>query len=218
MISGVPQGSILGPLLFLIYINNLNAGLSSSVRLFTDDYAIFRVITNTKDCDDLQADLNRLYYWTQLWQLSLNQSKCKLMRITNKRKQFHYTYSLNSTPLEWVDTFRYLGVRINTKLTWTDHVSEVRKKTTRVLNLLRRAMQGCSKQAKARAYVALARLHLETCSPVWSPYQKGARDDLEKVQKCATKWICAKWDKANYCWTKTYEECCSGPQCIRDIC
>ena len=93
VISGVPQGSILGPLLFLIYINDLNASLSSTVHLFADDWAIFRVITNTKDCDDLQADLNQLYYWTQLWQLNLNQSKCKVMRITNIRKQFHYTYT-----------------------------------------------------------------------------------------------------------------------------
>ena len=114
------------------------------------------------------------------------------MRTTNKRKQFHYTYSLSSVPLEWVDTFRYLGVRVNTKLSWTDHVSEVRMKATKVLNLLRRAMQGCSKQAKARAYIALVYPLLETCSPFWTPYQKGARDDLEKVQKCAAKWICAK--------------------------
>ena len=82
-------------------------------------------------------------------------------------------------------------------------------KATRVLNLLRRAMQGCSKQAKARAYIALVRPHLETCSQVWTPYQKGAQDDLEKVQKCAARWICAKWDKVNYCWIKTYDECCS---------
>ena len=60
---------------------------------------------------------------------------------------------------------------------------------THVLNLLRRAMQGCSKQAKAKAYIALVRPHLETCSPVWTPYQKGAQDDLEKVQKCAARWI-----------------------------
>ena len=70
-------------------------------------------------------------------------------------------------------------------------------------------MQGCSKQAKARAYTALVRPHLKTCSPVWTPYQRGVLDDLEKVQKSAARWICAKWDNANYCWTKTYEECCS---------
>ena len=69
-------------------------------------------------------------------------------------------------------------------------------------------MQGCSKQAKARAYTALVRPHLETCSLVWTPYQRGALDDLEKVQNSAARWICAQWDNANYCWTKTYEECC----------
>ena len=111
--SGVPQGSILGPLFFLMYVNDINVELNSSVHLFADDCAVFREVTCVKDCDGLQADLNRLYYWTQLWQLSLNQSKCKVMRITNKLKKIGYTYSLNGVPLEWVDTFRYLGVRIN---------------------------------------------------------------------------------------------------------
>ena len=108
-----PGPCILGPLLFLVYINDLNAGLSSSVRLFADDCAICRVINNKKDCDDLQADLDRLYNWTQLWQLNLNQSKCKVMRITNKRKKFHYTYHLNTAPLKWVDTFRYLQAHMD---------------------------------------------------------------------------------------------------------
>ena len=115
------------------------------------------------------------------------------MRITNERKRF--LYSLNSSPLEWVDTFRYLGGGENAKLTWKHHVS-----------------------AKARGYIVLVCLHLETCSPVWAPYQKGAQDDLEKVQKCAARWICAKWD--NYCWSKTYEKCHSDlnwATCIRDI-
>ena len=74
------------------------------------------------------------------------------------------------------------GVRINTKLTWKHHVL-----------------------AKARAYIVLVCLHVETCSPVWAPYQKGAHDDLEKVQKCAARWIRVKW--GNYCWSKTNEEC-----------
>ena len=76
-----------------------------------------------------------------------------------------------------------------------------------MLNLLRRSMYGCSEQAKARAYTALVRPQLETCSPVWSPYQKGAQDDLEKVQKRAARWICARWDRTNHQWSKSYEEC-----------
>ena len=99
--SGVPQGSVL----FLMYINDIDVGLSSSVRLFADECAVFRVITCKMDCDALQSDLNRLNHWTQLWQLTSNQSKCKVMRITNKRNKIHYTYSLNNASLEWVDTF-----------------------------------------------------------------------------------------------------------------
>ena len=155
MTSAVPQGSILGPLHFLIYVNYIDVGLGSSFRLFADDCVIFSTISRTNDCEDLPSDLNRLCYWMQLWQLGLNQSKCKVMRITNKRKKFHYTYSLNSARLEWVDTFKYPGVRINSRLTWKDHVLDVRMKATRLLNLLRRNMQGCSKQAKARVLLHL---------------------------------------------------------------
>ena len=205
--SGVPQGSVLGPLFFLVFVNDIDGGLTSSVRLFADDCAIFRVVSSKQDCDGLQADLDQLYRWTQLWQLSLNLSKCKAMRITNKRATIEYTYKLNNVLLEWVDTFKYLGVKFNTKLTWTDQVTEVKLKATRMLNLLRRSMYGCSEQAKARAYTALVRPQLETCSPVWSPYQKGAQDDLEKVQKRAARWICARWDRTNHQWSKSYEEC-----------
>ena len=119
--------------------------------------------------------------FTQQWQLTLNQSKCKAMRITNKLMKIDYTYSLNVVSLKVVNTFRYLGVRINGKLTWTDQVSEAKTKATRMLNLLRRSMEGCSKQAKAWAYTALVRPPLETCAPVWTPYQKGAQDDLAKA-------------------------------------
>ena len=142
MTSGVPQGSILGHLLFLIYLNDTDVGLGSSICLFADDCAIFRTISRIKDCEDLKSDLNWLCYWTQLWQLGLNQSKCKVMRITNKRKKFHYTYSLNSAPLQWVDTFKYLWVRINSRLTWTDHVLDVGMKATHLLNLLKKKHAG----------------------------------------------------------------------------
>ena len=70
-----------------MYVNDINVELNSSVRLFADDCAIFREVTSKKDCKGLQADVDRLYYWTQPWQLTFNQSKCKVMRITNKLKK-----------------------------------------------------------------------------------------------------------------------------------
>ena len=80
--SGVPQGSVLGPLLFLIYVNDVGSGLCSSTRLFADDCTLYREVTSPRDCEQLQEDLNAVYRWTQIWQLSLNQSKCKVMRVT----------------------------------------------------------------------------------------------------------------------------------------
>lgn len=108
VMSGVPQGSVLGPLFFPLFVNDINGGLTSSIRLFADDCAIFRAVICLSD--GLQADLDQLYQWTQLRQLSLNISKCKAMTITNKRATIEYTYKLNNVLLEWVDTFKYLGV------------------------------------------------------------------------------------------------------------
>ena len=155
VISGVPQGSILGPLFFLIYINDIGEGLSSQTRLFADDCTVFREICSTQDCSTLQADLGTLFAWTQKWQLTLNTSKCKVMCITNRKIPHTYTYHVNNSPLEWVDAFKYLGVKINKKLNWGDHIAEATSKATRVLNLLRRTMYGCHKDAKRKAYVAL---------------------------------------------------------------
>ena len=143
--SGAPQGSVIGPLLFLIYTNDIGSNLSSSTRLFADDYTIYREVSKQSDCEMLQMDLNNLHIWTQKWQLSLNASKCKAMRFTNKWKLNHYVYHLNNTPLEWCESYKYLGVILTRSwLGMTMHVSEVKLKATRILNLLRQTMYGCN--------------------------------------------------------------------------
>ena len=182
MTSGVPQGSILEPLLFLVYINDISDNLASPTKLFADDCAVYCQILNTADCFTLQEDLSMLYTWTQKWQLALNISKCKAICISNKRKPPTHTYRLNNVTLEWVDTFKYLGVRIDTKLKWGEHIAEAAAKANRAMNLLRRTMYGCIKNAKKRAYIALVRPHLEYCAPVWNPYQHKDCETLEKVQ------------------------------------
>ena len=194
VISGVPQGSILGPLLLLVYVNDIGTSLTSTVKLFADDCTLYREIRNKDDAELLQYDLNKLYLWTRQW---LNASKCKVMRITNKKIFISFDYKLNDLSLEWVNTFKFLGIKITQKV--DTHIGSF---ATRLLNLLRRNMSGCSKQAKSRPYTALVQPQLETSVPVWSPC-----DSIEKVQKRAARWICAKWDKDSFQWSHSYDDC-----------
>ena len=114
--SSVPQGSILGPLLFLLYVNDIGTHLKSQIRLFADDCTIFREIASREDCEVLQSDVHKLYQWTCKWKLHLNLSKCKALCISNKRTPPTYTYHLSGAALEWVDSISYLGVKITRKL------------------------------------------------------------------------------------------------------
>ena len=193
-----------------MYINDIHVGtsLNSTVKLFADDCILYREIRHNDDAQLLQYDFKKLYLWTQQWQLKLNVSKCKVMRITKKKIFISFDYRLNDLSLEWVNTFKFLGIKITPSLSWSKHILEVSSKVTSLLNLLRRNMSGCSKQAKSRAYVALVRPQLENSVPVWSPYDNVSCDSIEKAQKRAARWICAKWDKDSFQWSHSYDDCC----------
>ena len=98
--SGVPQGSILGPLLFIAYVNDIPQTLSSPMRLFADDCAIYRKVSSQCDCQSLQENLSRLSEWCQKWQLPLNTKKCKAMCITLRKKPPTFTYYINNNALD----------------------------------------------------------------------------------------------------------------------
>ncbi len=186
---------------------DIGDNLDSPSRLFADDSVIYREISESADCAAVQEDLARLYNWTQKWQLALNLSKCKVICISNKRKPPTYTYRLNNVAIECVDTFKYLGVRINPELKRGDHVTDVAAKANRILNLLRRTMYGCSKGAKKWTYLALVRPHFEYCAPVRSSHQIKDSEKLEKVQRRAARWIDGRWDPVPKKWSKSYEIC-----------
>ena len=140
VLSGVPQGSVLGPVLFLIFINDLPDNIRSSVRLFADDCVLYRNIHSLQDCLTLQEDLTSLGQWEADWQMKFNVAKCHSMRVTRPmhHKQILFDYSLHNQTLENVQSAKYLGITITDNIDWDQHVSKNSSKATKTLGFLRR--------------------------------------------------------------------------------
>ena len=168
--SGVPQQSIIGPMLFLLYVNSLpDAVRSSQIAAFVDDTKIFKEITSKRDAEQLQEDLSNLITWSDSASLNFNYSKCKAQRITRKLKPVIFVYHMAGSQLEvvceCVKASRLLGyVRRNTRL--------IKSKTVR-----------------RSAYLTLVRSHLGYATQVWTPQSIDLIRKLERVQRRATKYI-----------------------------
>ena len=120
--SGVPQGSVLGPLLFLCYTNDLPTCISSDIRLFAYDCLLYRTIHSQQDAVILQEYLNMLQQWEAKWLMSFNPGKCEVLRVNNKRKHIIHThYKIHGMILDTVGKTKYLGVTIQSKLNWKPH-------------------------------------------------------------------------------------------------
>ncbi len=189
--SGVPQGTVLGPALFLAYINDLAENISpqSSVRLFADDCIVYRPVKTMQDCEELQNDINKIGEWENTWQMKFNADKCNALKITRARSPLDYKYKLHDHTLEEVDSSKYLGVTIQNDLKWNQHVSNTSGKATKVLNLLRRNIRTNDKEVKDRAYKTMVRPILEYASPVWDPNTKSDSKKLERVQSRAARYV-----------------------------
>ena len=116
VLSGIPQCTILGPLLFLIYINYIVLGIDSEIRLFADDCIVYRQICNSCDSVSLQSHINKLHEWTNKWQMSFNVSRCCILSIHRKRTPPTLNYTLGNTLLNVVNSHSYLGVTVTSDL------------------------------------------------------------------------------------------------------
>ena len=195
VLSGVPQGSVLGPVLFLLFINDLPDNIRSSVRLFADDCVLYRNIHSLQDCLTLQEDLTSLGQWEADWQMKFNVAKCHSMRVTRHQyhKQILFDYSLHNQTLENVQSAKYLGITITDNMDWGQHVSEISSKATKTLGFLRRNLAFAPRSTKEVAYKTLVRPKLEYAAPIWSPHLKLQINQIEKVQRTAARWTCRRW-------------------------
>ena len=161
--SGVPQGTVLGPILFLCHINDLPNSVQSQVRLFADDCLLYRNINTPQDSEILQSDLKQLEQWATRWGMTFNAKKCYVMSV--KQKYSHF-YHLDNTILETVHQNPYLGVLLSDDLKWEPHITKMTSKAASILGLLRRNLKACPQEIKKLAYITLVRSSLEYASPI----------------------------------------------------
>ena len=186
--SGVPQGSVLGPILFLLYINDLPDSLQSQVRLFADDTAVYLTVQGQADSKKLQNDLDILQEWEREWDMEFNPSKCQVVHISRSRRPINTSYSMHGQVLDSVDSARYLGVDITSDLNFTQHINRTTSNASKSLGYLKRNILTKHPGIREAAYKTIVRPQVEYASTVWSPHTKKDIHKIEMVQRRAIRW------------------------------
>ena len=210
VLSGVPQGSVFCPLLFLLFINDITILelIDSSLILYADDLLLYRAIHSDSDYELLQRDIDKLYTWSEENHLCFNPTKCKYLVIPRKRNPLQPTVNLNinSTVLSKVDHIKYLGVWISGNLLWNKHIDVMCKNARKNLGFMYRLFYQHSSTATLRhLYISCVRSQLEYACPVWDPHHTTAVAALEKVQKFALRLCTKNWSHSNY--SSLLEQC-----------
>ena len=184
--SGVPQGSVLGPILFLIYVNDIPNLIHSKIALFADDIKIWTNVRTASKCTVLQQDLDVLYEWSLQNKIPFNLQKCKMLSIG---KQYDRVYSIGPHQLTWTHEEKDLGVWINTSLKTSRQCTVVYKKTSKILGLLKRIFGQFSKQTLPRLMNTYIRPTMEYAIQAWSPWLQKDIDLMQRIYHRATKVV-----------------------------
>ena len=187
VVSGIPQGSVIGPVLFVCYINDLPETILSPCEMFADDTKVHRVINSPDEQAKLQRDIDRLLEWSDKWLLKFNASKCKVLQIGNQDDT--QTYHMNNVTLENVTEERDLGVTVDQNLTFHDHVDQQVAKANQILGLIRRALTYIDGDVMRTLFNSLVCPHLEYSAVVWRPINKEYQYKIENVLRRATRLV-----------------------------
>jgi len=199
--AGVPQGSILGPTLFLIFINDLNNVVSNKVCMFADDTTIFSIVPNTSArkliVDKLNDDLKNLENWSEKWLMKFNAKKTQLMIISRKKDiTFNPIIFFNET-LTPVDSIKLVGVNISSKMDWSDHINKVAKRAGQTLGIMRKTRKILPPSALSTIYKCRVRSTMEYCGPIWENSSNEYLKKLDCIQNKALRLIGRKGPELN---------------------
>ncbi|CAF4889082.1 unnamed protein product [Pieris macdunnoughi] len=202
--SGVPHGSHLGPLFFVVFINDLIQQLSCNCLLYADDLKIFTSITNLDDCFTLQRDINTVSQWCKTNYMYLNIDKCFVISFTNKRNKIVWNYDIDGQLVNRSDVATDLGILFDDKLSFRAHYSHITSKANHLLGFILRSTKGFKNPCSTLyLYFSLVKSILEYGSPIWSPNYNVHIDDIERIQRKFLRILCYRIkpgrSNLNYC-------------------
>jgi hypothetical protein len=190
--SGVPQGSVLGPLLFLLFINDLPEQTTTSTsKLYADDNKIIAKVNNENDAKSLQREINSICEWSTKWSLNFNIEKCRIMHFGKQNNHFNYYMPIEGKDWQLSKTFteRDVGVYISDDLKWSNQINQAIAKANSKLGLILKTFTSRDKTLMKTLYCSYVRPQLEFAASVWNPYLEKDIQKLEKIQNRATKTI-----------------------------
>ena len=196
VVSGVPQGSILGPILFILYLNDLpECSLKSKLLSFADDTKCYKVISSEADATLFQEDLNRIGCWKTTWKLNFNLSKLALIHFHSNRPNLSTTYTMCETEITSSECHKDLGIILSSNLSWSNHHQYILAKGYGKMSLVRRTFSShCSVETRKKLYISLIRSQLVYGSQLWRPMLIKDITKLEQLQRKATKFILQDYD------------------------
>ena len=194
--SGIPQGSVLGPILFVLYINDLPSNVQSEIRLFADDTKLFTRSDTKEACENLQKDLDTLQVWSEKWLLRFHPEKCHTLKLGHKKSEATYCMrkkdndnNYTTINLEESEFEKDLGVYIDNKLNFKEHVNRSTSKANKIMGVIRRTFDYLSEEIFVQLFKSLVRPILEYGNSAWQPCNKSLCQEIENVQRRATKLL-----------------------------
>ena len=182
------QGSVLGPILFNMYVSDMPLIVNSSIVQFADDVKMFRTIVTVNDFLQLQQDINLLYEWSRKWQLKFNIGKCYMLHLGKPHEFGEYTIDAG-TVIKACDVVKDLGVQIDNQLKFHNHTTVATKKANRLVAIIRKTFQHFDKDTLINLYKTYVRPVIEYGNIIWGPQYILDQQEVEKVQRRATKLI-----------------------------